>query len=78
MRPATHLLAKMTIVVLSLTEVASSEDSFATQPIWSSNTAKSGGAEIARFIDVDRDGDLDFLTSAPSPRRWVLYRNQDG
>ncbi|MFC1636303.1 family 16 glycoside hydrolase [Planctomycetota bacterium] len=51
---------------------------FSEQPIWSSGTAKSGGDGIARFIDFDRDGDLDFVTSAPNPKRWVLYRNQDG
>jgi CubicO group peptidase (beta-lactamase class C family) len=51
---------------------------FYTNPIWSSGTVHSGGDGIARFIDFDQDGDLDFVTSAPNPRRWVLYRNQDG
>ena len=51
---------------------------FSDQPIWSSGTAVSGGDGIARFIDIDRDGDLDFVTSAPDPRRWVAYRNDGG
>ena len=51
---------------------------FSDQPIWSSATEVSGGDGIARFIDIDRDGDLDFVTSAPDPRRWVAYRNDEG
>ncbi len=51
---------------------------FSSQPIWSSGTATSGGDGIARFIDIDRDGDPDFVTSAPDPRRWVAYRNDNG
>lgn len=51
---------------------------FSSQPVWSSGTAISGGDGIARLIDFDGDGDLDFVTSAPDPRRWVAYRNQDG
>ena len=54
------------------------EEFFSPRPIWSSGTAVSGGDGIARFIDYDRDGDLDFITSAPDPKRWVLYRNDDG
>ncbi len=51
---------------------------FSDQPVWSSRTSVSGGDGIARFIDLDRDGDLDFVTSAPGPRRWVAYLNTDG
>ena len=51
---------------------------FSDRPIWSSGTEVSGGDGIARFIDVDRDGDLDFVTSAPDPRRWAAYRNDGG
>lgn len=51
---------------------------FSDQPVWSSGTAVSGGDGIARLIDFDGDGDLDFVTSAPDPRRWVAYRNEDG
>jgi len=58
--------------------LARGEDYFSQWPVWSSGTSVSGGDGIARFIDFDRDGDLDFLTSAPDPKRWVLYRNQDG
>ena len=63
---------------MSPSRLAHSKEVFSRQPIWSSGTAKSGGDGIARFIDFDHDGDLDFVTSAPSPKRWVLYRNQDG
>lgn len=51
---------------------------FSDEPIWSSGTDISGGDGIARLLDVDRDGDLDFVTSAPEPRRWVAYRNEGG
>ena len=51
---------------------------FSDQPVWSSGTAVSGGDGIARFIDIDRDGDPDFVTSAPDPMRWVAYRNDGG
>ena len=51
---------------------------FSDEPIWSAGTDTSGGDGIARLLDVDRDGDLDFVTSAPEPRRWVAYRNEGG
>lgn len=51
---------------------------FLDEPIWSGGTDTSGGDGIARLLDVDRDGDLDFVTSAPEPRRWVAYRNEAG
>ena len=51
---------------------------FSDEPIWSSGTQTSGGDGIARLLDVDQDGDLDFVTSAPEPRRWVAYRNDGG
>ena len=53
-------------------------DPFSTSPIWSSGTKASGGDGIARFLDFDRDGDLDFVTAAPDPKRWVIYENVDG
>lgn len=58
--------------------VAAPESIFSGQPIWSSGTQTSGGDGIARLLDVDHDGDLDFVTSAPEPRRWVAYRNEGG
>lgn len=51
---------------------------FSRSPVWSSATAVSGGDGVARFIDVERDGDLDFVTCAPSPMHWVAYRNRGG
>jgi len=78
MRSAVLIPSTIAIVFLSLSRLAHSKEVFSRQPIWSSGTAKSGGDGIARFIDFDHDGDLDFVTSAPNPKRWVLYRNQDG
>ena len=66
------------VIVLCLLGTAPAEDLFSSKPLWSGRTGNSGGDGIARFIDVDRDGDADFLTSAPNPRRWVLFRNEGG
>lgn len=78
MRSAALKALTIAFVLLSLSPLAYSADIFSKQPIWSSGTARSGGDGIARFIDFDRDGDLDFVTSAPNPKRWVLYRNDNG
>ncbi|MFP6659123.1 MAG: VCBS repeat-containing protein [Pirellulales bacterium] len=66
------------MLLLPLSDAAFGEELFSQRPIWSSGTTKSGGDGIARFIDFDRDGDLDFVTSAPNPMRWVLYPNDGG
>ena len=78
-------IAVLTIAVVGLQAGCSAKEEaeparvyFAGEPVWSSGTEVSGGDGIARFIDVDRDGDLDFVTSAPDPRRWVAYRNNGG
>ncbi len=73
----------VTAIVVSHTGCTQSEEEeiekfFSTQPVWSSGTVVSGGDGIARLIDVDRDGDLDFATSLPDPKRWALYRNDGG
>ena len=78
MRSTVLIPLTIAIVLLPLSRLARSKEVFSKQPIWSSGTTTSGGDGIARFIDFDRDGDLDFVTSAPNPKRWVLYRNQDG
>ena len=72
------LMAAAFLFHASCSEVEQENVLFSDHPIWSSGTAVSGGDGIARFIDMDRDGDLDFVTSAPEPRRWVAYRNEDG
>jgi len=75
------LLILMSIAGLSLHfsgQIFAGDPIFTEKPIWSSGTSRSGGDGIARFIDVDSDGDLDFVTCAPDPRRWVLYRNDAG
>jgi hypothetical protein len=69
-------IALATLVTLSTTALA--ENFFSKKPVWSSGTTVSGGDGIARFVDYDRDGDMDFLTSASDPQRWVIYQNNDG
>ena len=51
---------------------------FSTKPIWGSGSTTSGGDGNARWIDADKDGDLDLVTSVPNPRRWALFTNQEG
>jgi hypothetical protein len=75
MRPVAQTLSAIVIALLSLPWTAVGKDVFSDKPIWSSGTTTSGGDGIARFVDFDKDGDLDFVTSAPNPMRWVLYRN---
>ncbi|MHC4356332.1 MAG: FG-GAP repeat domain-containing protein, partial [Planctomycetota bacterium] len=72
------LCAVVMVCVISIAGSAQGENYFSERPIWSSGTSISGGDGIARLIDFDRDGDLDFVTSAPDPKRWVLYRNENG
>ena len=72
------LCAIIVLCIVSMSGIAQGEGYFSEKPIWSSGTSVSGGDGIARLIDFDRDGDLDFLTSAPDPKRWVIYENQDG
>ena len=58
-----RIASATSVIVLCLLGTASAEDLFSSKPVWSSRTGNSGGDGIARFIDVDRDGDADFLTS---------------
>ena len=66
------------LLALMIPGSARAEDIFSSRPIWSSGTTVSGGDGIARFIDFDRDGYTDFLTSLSGPKRWALYRNRAG
>jgi len=72
------LLYAMTLFMVALSSGAHAAGQFSETPIWNSGTTESGGDGIARFIDFDRDGDLDFVTSASNPKRWVLYENENG
>ena len=72
------LVTFMALAHAACSEAEKDQVLFSSQPIWSSGTDVSGGDGIARFIDADGDGDLDFVTSAPEPRRWVAYRNDEG
>jgi hypothetical protein len=51
---------------------------FSNQPIWVSGSSHCGGDGNARWLDVDQDGDLDLVTSLPDPRRWAIFRNDNG
>lgn len=51
---------------------------FSANPIWTSGSANCGGDGNARLLDIDQDGDLDLVTSAPNPRRWVVFENEGG
>jgi hypothetical protein len=66
------------LVIPALGNISWSAQIFSSRPIWSSGTSISGGDGVARFIDVDRDGDPDIATCAPGPMHWVLYRNEGG
>ena len=74
----------LAVAVFTLTSAESRAESahraprFSDQPIWKSGSRTSGGDGNARWIDADKDGDLDLVTSAPNPRRWVLFRNDNG
>ena len=80
MRTLPRILSISMIVTLCLGCASSDSDVrfFGDEPIWSNGSDPSGGDGIARLIDFDRDGDLDFATSLPDPRRWALYPNEDG
>ncbi len=72
------IAALVLISSLSRSEDARRAPMFSAKPIWKSGSRTSGGDGNARWIDADKDGDLDLVTSAPNPRRWVLFRNKDG
>jgi hypothetical protein len=66
------------ILVSTLSWADDGDALFSDQPIWTSGSLKSGGDGNARWLDADHDGDLDLVTSAPNPRRWIVFRNTDG
>ncbi len=72
------IAALVLISTLSCAETTPRAPVFSAKPIWTSGSKTSGGDGNARWIDADKDGDLDLVTSAPNPRRWVLFRNEDG
>lgn len=72
------IAALVLMSAVSWCQVARDAPLFSTKPIWTSGSTSSGGDGNARWIDADKDGDLDLVTSAPNPRRWVLFRNNDG
>ena len=51
---------------------------FSDEPIWVSGSTNCGGDGNSQLLDLDQDGDLDLVTSAPNPRRWVVFRNENG
>jgi hypothetical protein len=74
----TVVTAVVLITTILGTRAAEPARLFSETPIWTSGSKTSGGDGNARWIDVDNDGRLDLVTSAPDPRRWVIFRNQGG
>ena len=72
------IAALVLISTLSWADTTRRAPMFSTEPIWTSGSRTSGGDGNARWIDADKDGDPDLVTSAPNPRRWVLFRNEGG
>ena len=67
----------LALVALALIPIAAWADppKFSDKPVWVSGSRHSGGDGNAQFIDFDQDGDLDLVTSAPNPSRWVVFEN---
>ena len=76
------IFCNLALAVIVLSSTPSSADQheamFSAQPIWTSGSTHCGGDGNARLLDVDQDGDLDLVTSAPNPRRWVVFMNENG
>ena len=51
---------------------------FSSDPIWTSGSTYGGGDGNAQWLDADRDGDPDLVTSVPDPRRWAIFLNENG
>lgn len=70
----------ITLVALALIpiKVWTDQPKFSDQPVWVSGSQRSGGDGNAQLIDFDQDGDLDVVTSAPNPSRWVVFENVNG
>ena len=56
-----------------------------TEPIWTSGSTNSGGDGNARWIDVDKDGDMDLVTGniglnqpLVSTHQPLIYRECNG
>jgi FG-GAP-like repeat len=73
------LIAFMALAVVP-TDVGADDrhPKFSDKPIWVSGSNSCGGDGNARLLDVDQDGDLDLVTSAPNPSRWVVFENAAG
>ena len=81
-----RLVASILLITANLLGTPDAQKPSRSRSARSSGVRRSGavarksrdGDGIARLIDFDRDGDLDFVTSAPDPRRWLLYANEGG
>ncbi|MEO2010154.1 MAG: VCBS repeat-containing protein [Pirellulaceae bacterium] len=71
-------VAALVLITTTCLAEAPSIPTFSDKPIWVSGSTYSGGDGNARLLDVDNDGDLDLITSVPKPRRWAVYRNENG
>ena len=76
----TVFISAIAVLVLNstLSWAADTAPMFSAKPIWTSGSTHCGGDGNARLLDVDQDGDLDLVTSAPNPRRWVIFKNEGG
>ena len=75
----TKLIAVLAITVTATVVRADNhQPKFSDEPIWVSGSRQSGGDGNARLLDVDQDGDLDVVTSLPSPSRWAVFENVGG
>ena len=73
------LMALVALVAISNAAWADHEQpKFSDKPVWVSGSKHCGGDGNARLLDIDQDEDLDLVTSAPNPSRWVVFENDGG
>ena len=70
-------LTLLTLAVIPTVACAAAPQ-FSDKPVWVSGSNHCGGDGNAQLLDFDQDGDLDLVTSAPNPSRWVVFENVGG
>ena len=68
----------MALILIPAAAVWADAPLFSEKPVWVSGSKHCGGDGNAQLIDFDQDGDLDVVTSAPNPSRWVVFENDGG
>ncbi|MGB0579646.1 MAG: FG-GAP repeat domain-containing protein [Limisphaerales bacterium] len=73
-------MKRLTLATLALIPIVActAAPRFSSKPVWVSGSQHCGGDGNARLLDFDQDGDLDLVTSAPNPSRWVVFENNGG